>query len=177
MGFPTRRMLCCDRTPENPTFHERCLRHYQRWILDGVEGPDLPVPVAAQFPNPMQPETSSGVSSHVIPDYFPISGQGWFPEMLDDCRSTAQRMPHLTEWFEVVRKENASMNKMEAFRRRMRLLHYWRGLVLAFPGLLRRSKKKLTAVFTEFSDVGEDTIRGDLRVLSPLLSEEWLLLP
>lgn len=177
IGFPTRRMLSRDGNPGIPKFHERCLSHYQRWILDGVEGPDLPVPVAAQFPNHMHPETSSGVSSHLIPAYLPVSGQGWFSDMLDDSRPTQRQMPHLAEWFEIVRKENASLNKMEAYRRRMRLLHYWRGLVLAFPDLLHRSKTKLTEVFASFLKVGDDTIRGDLRVLNPVFSEGWLLPP
>lgn len=97
--------------------------------------------------------------------------------MLDDSRPTQRQMSHLADWFEIVRKRNASFNKMEAFRRRMRLLHYWRGLVLAFPDLLRRSKVKLTGVFARFSGASEDTIKRDLRVLRPLLSEEWLLPP
>ena len=177
VGFPTRQMLLSGRPLGNPTFHERCLRHYQHWILDGVAGPDLPVPVAPQFPNPIQRETSSGVLSHSIPAYFPIPGQGWFLDMLDDSRPTQRQMSHLADWFEIVRKRNASFNKMEAFRRRMRLLHYWRGLVLAFPDLLRRSKVKLTGVFARFSGASEDTIKRDLRVLRPLLSEEWLLPP
>lgn len=176
-GFPTRRMLLGNENPENPMFHEQCLRHYNRWILDGVEGPDLPVPVSPQFPNLLQPETHPSVLSHAIPAYFPVSGQGWFSDMLDDSRPTQRQMPHLTDWFEIVRKENASLNKMEAFRRRMRLLHYWRGLVLAFPDQLRRSRTRMAAVFAGFLNVGDDTIKSDLRVLRPLLSEEWLLPP
>lgn len=177
MGFPTRQMLLRGRPLGNPTFHERCLRHYQRWILDGVEGTDLPVPVSPQFPNLLQPETHSGILNHVVPAYFPVSGQGWFSDMLDDSRPTQRQMPHLAKWFEIIRKENSSLNKIEAFRRRMRLLHYWRGLVLAFPDQLQKSKTRMAAVFAEFLKVGDDTIKNDLRVLRPLLDEEWILPP
>ena len=176
-GFPTRRMLNCKSQSENPAFFERCRSHYERWILDGVEGPDLPVPVSPQFPNPMPSETSPGVLSHVIPAYFPVSGQGWFSDMLDDSRPTIRQMPHLKEWFENVRKENASLNKMSVYRRRLKLLHFWRGLYCSFPNQLHNSKRRLTGVFAEYLHAGEDTIKDDLRALRSVLSEEWITPP
>lgn len=171
-GFPTRRTLCGGVPSANPAYHERCQAHFERWILDGVAGPDYPIPVSPQFPNPMPPETNTGVLSHVIPAYFPVHGQGWLNDMLDDTRPTNRQMPHLEDWFEIVRKENASLNKVLGYRRRLRLLHYWRGVMIAFPDGLRRSKSRMIVVFAEFLKVDPDTIKSDLKVLQPFLIDD-----
>ncbi len=173
-GFPARATIRRAAPSGISTFHDRCLRHYERWILDGVVAPDLPVLVSPQFPNLMQSEANSGVLSHVIPAYFPVSGHGWMADMLSDARPTDTAMPHLSDWFDIIQKENASLNKISGYSRRLRLLHYWRGLMAAFPEGLLKAKKRLTSVFADFLKAGDDTIKSDLNVLGPLLSEKWM---
>ena len=173
-GFPSRGTIRSVAPSGISTFHDRCLRHYERWILDGVVAPDLPIPVSPQFPNLMQSEVNGSTVSHTIPAYLPVPGQGWLLDMLDDARPTNQVMPHLSEWFDIVQKENGSLNMISGYCRRLRLLHYWRGLMAAFPEGLRRSQIKLTSTFAGFFKAGEDTIKSDLKLLGPLLSEEWM---
>ena len=173
-GFPVRRAIRNADPAAISIFHERCLLHYDRWILDGVEAPDQPIPVAPQFPAPMPAETSRGILSHTIPAYFPVSGQGWMADMLSDARPTDTAMPQLSEWFAIIQKDDAKLNRISGYCRRLRLLHYWRGLMAAFPEGLRRSQIKLTSTFAGFFKAGEDTIKSDLKLLGPLLSEEWM---
>lgn len=173
-GFPARRAIRNADPATISIFHERCLLHYDRWILDGVEAPDLPIPVAPQFPAPMPAETSRGILSHTIPAYFPVSGQGWMADMLSDARPTDTAMPQLSEWFAIIQKDDAKLNRISGYCRRLRLLHYWRGLMVAFPKGLRIAKTRMASAFADFLKVSDDTIKDDLKVLGPVLRETWI---
>ena len=83
-------------------------------------------------------------------------------------------MTHLAEWFEIVEKDNASLNRIPGYVRRLHLLHYWRGLFVAFHEGLHRAKTKLIGVFSEFLPAKDSTIKMDLRILAPLLSDELI---
>ncbi|MCA9091284.1 MAG: hypothetical protein KDA90_21930 [Planctomycetaceae bacterium] len=170
-GFPTRRQITSVCESKRSLFHQRCWDHYEHWILDGVAAPGMPIPVSPHFPNLLQADSETGVLNHTIPDYFPISGNSWFLDMLDETRLTSQRMPQLAGWLDIIRKEDAQANKLAGYRRRLLLVIYWRGLMSAFPECFVRSKKKLSAVFAEFLKVSEDTIKNDLKQLQGVL--DW----
>ncbi len=145
-------------------------RFCERWRLSHLAGPYLPEPDAPQFPIGVAP--SAGTQAFLIPDIYPIGGQGMIGEAIEDALrgGTKSEREHLTDWFNIV---NAARNQFDRFGRLLRLQHYWRVLHQRHAAALRRRKEQLYAVFAKFLSKSDESIRKDVQEIDRALGVDW----
>lgn len=148
------------------TFRDFCAR----WRLIQLAGPYLPQPLQPHLPSPF---SDSGVANHVVPDVFPVEGRGTFREIVNDSVRAADDVEHLTDWLEIVGRENSARNRIGHFARLLELQHFVRVLQQRHPGALHRNRVQLQDVLADFFGVSLDSIRKDWRFIDRRLGRDW----
>jgi hypothetical protein len=170
--FPSAFGLNHMRRDDKGTFHIRCEEHYERWVLQGIAGIDLPNPLEFQYVQDHHPSEQDDrlLSSRMVyPVHLPVHGRGFLAETFAANRPK-WKFPHLEEWFEITEKDDAGMNKMAGYIRRLKITIYLRGLDLACGDrkLLKKSVK--VQALAEYLGVSQDTIKNDLKAVENVLS-------
>lgn len=170
-GFPTAYRLNHMRREDRETFHSRCEEHYKRWVLQGIAGIDLPDPVPFQYVqdhHPSEQDDRHLSFRMVYPVHLPVHGRGFLAETFAANRPT-WKFPHLEEWFEITKKDDAGMNKMAGYIRRLKITIYLRGLDLACGGRNLSTKSVKVQALAEYLKVSQDTIKNDLKAVENVL--------
>lgn len=170
-GFPTAHRLNQMRREDRETFHSRCEEHYKRWVLQGIAGIDLPDPVPFQYIQDHHPSEQDDRPLSFRMDYpvhLPVHGRGFLAETFAANRPT-WKFPHLEEWFEITEKDDAGMNKMAGYIRRLKITIYLRGLALACGGRKLSTKSVKVQALAEYLKVSQDTIKNDLKAVENVL--------
>ncbi|TWT59703.1 hypothetical protein [Rubinisphaera italica] len=170
-----------DRTLEES---EEWVREYQsfcqKWRLQSLAAPRLPVPQPIQSPyvselSALNP--AEGTTLMAVPDIYPTFSRGILPDILEDSLRGSQVPGHLQDWMDIAAKENTSKNTLGTFQRRFALQHYWRVFYDKFPTSVSKNVTKLHAAFSTFFQCDIDTIRGDLRSIKNSLGPDWQYTP
>ena len=154
---------------------------FSRWRLQTLIGPGLPRPLPPMVPSfPAFARTlavADGAASIVLPDIVPVSGRGVLLGAIEDAVHGAQVPDHLSGWQRIIGWKNPAKNAIERFSRLFALQHYWHLLHSRHPAAVKRNTTRLTAVFAEFLEVSDDSIRKDLRFIARRLGKGWERLP
>ena len=126
-----------------------------RWRLQGIVGPFLPVPLSLQvpaFPIPLAQHYAgqSGMKSISVPDILTAEA-GRLRNWMEN--STASEDTHLDGWRAIVSPSNCAKQPRQRFQRQFQLQHYFRILARRHPKLLPRNQAKLEYGFAEFLGV------------------------
>ena len=146
-----------------------------RWRLQGIVGPFLPVPLSLQVPALPIPlaqhyAAQPGMKSIAAPDILPAD-EGQLRNWMEN--SKAPDDAHLREWHAIVSPSNCTKQPMQRFQRQFQVQHYFRVLARRHPQLLLRNQAKLEYGFGEFLGVSEDAIKKDLAVIRGRLGPDW----
>ena len=146
-----------------------------RWRLQGIAGPFLPLPLSLQVPAlpiPLAQHYAAqlGMKSIVVPDIL-TADEGQLRNWMEN--STAPDDAHLREWHAFVSPSNCTKQSMQRFQRQFQVQHYFRVLARRHPQLLLRNQAKLEYGFGEFLGVSEDAIKKDLAVIRGRLGPDW----
>lgn len=147
-----------------------------RWRLQSFAGPYLPLPWAPQVPDRLGvagSRTAEGVVTAVVPDTFPMTGEGLLREMLNEALRGGRIPQHLATWMQIVAKPSTAKHAVSTFARQFRLQHYWRLLHLRHPAAVHRKKQSLTTAFADFLGVSSDTIKNDLKRITNSAGVNW----
>lgn len=172
-GFP-KPMLTAASLPrvsdEEASWGREFKTFFERWRLQTLAAPYLPIPLAPQLPA----ITAHGQNQFSIPDIYPTQGTGMINEIMEDVLHEHHGSPHLTEWMAFIGKGNTAKNGMPAYGRRFQLQHFWRILTHRYPSELHGKKGVLCNAFADYFNVSEDTIKGDLRLIRKNLGNDWM---
>ena len=146
-----------------------------RWRLQGIVGPFLPVPLSLQVPALPIPlaqhyAAQPGMKSIAAPDILPAD-EGQLRNWM--VNSTAPDDTHLREWHAIVSPSNCTKQSMQRFQRQFQLQHYFRVLARRHPQLLPRNQAKLEYGFAEFLGVSDDAVKKDLAAIRARLGPDW----
>jgi hypothetical protein len=139
---------------------------FSKWRLQTLATFDLPVCLAPQLTettvyNSGAPE---GTINPVIPDIFPIDGQGRVSAALESAGFSLDA-PHLESWKEISSSSSRKKKRVDTYCRQFVLQHYWRTITQRYAEQLNRKVNQLDAVFGAFFDVSVDMIRADRKEL------------
>lgn len=153
-----------------------CVQFYERWRLQSLVLPYLPLPLPVQIPKISDPATGSpqeGVVILSVPDIYAVRGRGLIAEMLEDALRAQGAPDHLQEWFQIIKQSSTKANVLPMYGRWFRLQHYWRLLNRRYPQALRRKKHALVATFASFLSISVDSLKADLRRITDRLGDGW----
>ncbi len=154
----------------------------QKWRLDQLAGPLLPVPLPRQQPPivdiPLSRELASQAGMKVIamPDFFPVPPGQELQAMLKsaDASPLATDDEHLHEWLQIIRPSNQGRGSVARYERIFELQHYTRVIYARHPNALARKKEHLRVAFAEYFELSEDAIRKDFDFIKKRLGTKWL---
>ncbi|HCS50404.1 hypothetical protein [uncultured Rubinisphaera sp.] len=150
---------------------------FDRWRLQTLAAPYLPIPVAPRFPELRSYSRlpfGHGQNSFTLPDIYPSQGSGVIIEMMEETLRPRNPPEHLQEWMQIIGKTNTAKNAIPAYGRQFQLQHYWRVLQQRYSKELHRKKGALISAFAEILHVSDDTIKADLRHFSDRLGDDWM---
>lgn len=158
-------------------FDEAMRQFLVHWRLNEIIGPDLPVPIrpmmAGVFPLSVAEQLMQTGGVFNLPDTFPIPSRDELRTLLATVLRPTDDVSHLSEWFHLIRKDNAAKNTLDKFARLRVIVHYWRVIHSRYSDVLVRRKEKLRLAFAKFLGVSDDTIKLDLRTIQKRLGNGW----
>ena len=154
----------------------------ERWRLDDLAGPFLPEPMVPHLP---WDDGAAGLSvvpgqvTFVIADIFPMGGNGFIGEVIDDVLRGGHRadQQHLRGWLKIVGKSSFAKNQIPRYVRVFRLQHYWRIICQRHDSRLKRRQVPLQRAFATYFNVDGATIKRDLGLLRRQLGKDWATRP
>ena len=150
-----------------------------RWRLQSLTAPGLPVPLPLQLPSPFSPPNGvfggEGVANLVVPDIYPVDGHGRFRDTVDDAVHGGPPPEHLADWRKIVAASNTARNAIGRYVRIFRMQHFVRVLYSRHAAALNRKKTRVLAALATYFDVSQDVIKRDWRMVDQRLGREWHL--
>jgi len=138
----------------------------QKWRLQSL--------ITSELPNPFMPHTSAlnfyttdppeGTAVPFIPDIYPIEGQGFLVDQLNQNRRNSCPL-HLRNWMDLTSKSSGNSRPFEASARQYRVQHYWRVLNTRFPKQMKRKQGEFSHIFADFLETSQDSIRRDFQAI------------
>ncbi len=162
--------------PTRPLF-DKLPEFFRRWRLDSLAGPYLPVPakplLAGDIPMTVLRGKLPVGHIFVLPDTMPIPSRDELRYAVDEALHGGGAPDHLQEWFEIIRRSNASRNQLGRYARLFDLQHYWRLLHFRHKQALHRRLGKLKEAFAEILKTTPRQISGDLSKIKQRLGDGW----
>lgn len=183
--------------PEIPGFERR--EEYQaalaafceRWYLEGLSGPFLPMPLPPQIPVPsldlVTRAMRSGGLCIYLPFTYPLPNRDQLRAMLEEAMDRQAMPEHLTQWAQIVQSDNpAGQAEREHLARVFLLQHFWRALFERHASALKGKVDLVRRAFAAFlfpkaDDVAgqkAESVRKDLGLLAKAHGgADWYLRP
>jgi hypothetical protein len=157
----------------DPTGFVNAFRGFcQRWRIQSLTGPYLPLPAAVLAPSLLPQHQLEGTLTIQIPDVVSIAGEGPLRDAVNDARDSSLP-PYLDGWKAIVASSNSAKNVFPRYVRLFRLQHFRRVLFSRHAASLRRTKMKLISAFSSYFDVSVNTLRRDWDLLDLEFGPQW----
>ena len=151
---------------------------FTRWRLRGMAAPYLPIPLepgmSGQFPVSVLPQVMRSGGAFVLPDTCSVPSRDELRWMLDDSLHRGPAPEHLTEWMELVARDNTAKKPFIMFERLFELQHYFRLLHHRHAPALQRKLIPVKEVLATFLGVSKRTVDGDLQFINRRLGSAWV---